>query len=111
MKRILSTLLLAALYALVLPSVALADVAPPHQPPGFNPGPGVEITQVRMLTETVTIDVQAVDPPLAHVSASFTMRNLGSATESLAVRFPIAASDGFSRFPEIKNVSILVNDK
>jgi hypothetical protein len=111
MKRILSTLLLAALYALVLPSVALADVAPPHQPPGFNPGPGNEVTQVRMMAETVTIDVLAVDPPQAHVSAFFTMRNLGSNAESMAVRFPIAASDGFDRFPEIKNVSIKVNDR
>ena len=111
MKRILSTLLLATLYALVLPSVVLADVAPPHQPPGFNPDPGNEITQVRMMAETVTIDVLVVDPPQAHVSAFFTMRNLGNSTESMAVSFPIAASDGFDRFPEIKNVSIKVNDK
>ena len=113
MQRILSTILLAAmvtLAALALPSVALADVAPPHQPPGFNPGPGNEVTQVRMQAETVTIDVLAVDPPQAHVSAFFTMHNLGSATESMAVRFPIAASDGFDNFPEIKNVSIKVND-
>jgi hypothetical protein len=111
MKRTLSALLLAALCAVILPSVALADVAPPHQPPGFNPGPGSETTQVRMMAETVTIDVLALDPPQAHVSAFFTMRNLGSSTESMAVRFPIAASDGFSRFPEIKNLGIKVNDK
>jgi hypothetical protein len=111
MKHILSALLLAALCAVILPSAALADVAPPHQPPGFNPGPGSEVTQVRMMAETVTIDVLAIDPPQAHVSALFTMHNLGSSTESMAVRFPIAASDGFSRFPEIKNVSILVNNR
>jgi hypothetical protein len=110
MKRILSTLLLVILVALALPSVALADVAPPHQPPGFNPGPGNEVTQVRMLAETVTIDVLAVDPPQAHVTAAFTMRNLGSSPESMAVKFPIAASDGFDHFPEIKNVSIQVNN-
>lgn len=111
MKRILSALLLAALCAVILPSVALADVAPPQQPPGFNPGPDSEITQVRMMAETVTIDVLVLDPPQAHVSAFFTMRNLGSSTESMAVRFPIAASNGFSRFPEIKNLGIKVNDK
>ncbi len=111
MKHILSALLLATLCAISLPSVALADVAPPQQPPGFNPSPDREITQVRMMDETVTIDVQAVDPPQAHVSAFFTMRNLGNSTESMAVRFPIANSDGFGKFPEIKNVGIKVNDK
>jgi len=92
--------------------VSLADVAPPQQSPGFNPGPGgEETTQVRMMTETVTIEVLAVDPPQAHVSAFFTMLNLGNSTESMAVRFPIAASDGFDNFPELKNVSIKVNNQ
>jgi tetratricopeptide (TPR) repeat protein len=111
MKRILSALALAVLFAAILSSAALADVAPPHHPPGSNPGPGNEITQVRMMAETVTIDVLADDPPQAHVSAFFTMRNLGSSAESMAVRFPIAASNGFDKFPEIKNVGIKVNDK
>jgi len=111
MKRILSALLLAVLCLTALPSVARADMAPPHQPPGSNPGPGSENTQVRMMAETVTIDVLADDPPQAHVSAFFTMRNLGSSTENLAARFPIAASDGYSGFPEIKNIGIKVNDQ
>jgi hypothetical protein len=112
MKRILSALVLAALCAVALSStVAKADVAPPQQPPGSNPGPGNETTQVRMMAETVTIDVLAVDPPQAHVTALFTMRNLGSSAESMAVRFPIAASNGFDKFPEIKNIGIKVNDK
>ena len=111
MKRILPAIPLVVLISLILSSGASADIAPPQQPPGFSPEPGNEITQVRMLAETVTIDVLSVDPPQAHVSAFFTMRNLGSSTESMAVRFPIAASDGFSRFPEIKNVGIKVNNK
>lgn len=52
MKRILSALLLAVLCLAALSSAARADVAPPHQPPGFNPGPGSETTQVRMMAET-----------------------------------------------------------
>ncbi|MGC1375214.1 MAG: hypothetical protein WA821_03270 [Anaerolineales bacterium] len=112
MKRILSALLLAALCAVALSStIAKADVAPPQQPPGSNPGPGNETTQVRMMAETVTIDVLTDDPPQAHVSAFFTMRNLGSSAESMAARFPIAASNGFDKFPEIKNIGIKVNDK
>jgi hypothetical protein len=111
MKRILSALFLTALCVLSLSSVALADVAPPQQPPGFNPSPGSEITQVSMMAETVTIDVQAVDPPRAHISAIFTMKNLGSSIESMAVRFPIANNDGFGKFPEIKNIAIKVYGK
>ncbi len=112
MKRILSAILLAALCVAILSSVARADIAPPQQPPGSNPGPGNESTQVRMMTETVTIDVLTVDPPQAHVSAFFTMRNLGDSTEFLAVRFPIAANDGWHMgFSEIKNVSIKVDDQ
>jgi hypothetical protein len=111
MKRIFSALVLAVLCLTALPFPARADIAPPQQPPGSNPAPGSEITQVRMEAETVTIDVLAGDPPRAHVSAIFTMRNLGGSTETLAVRFPIAASDGSFGYPEIKNVGIQVNDR
>lgn len=110
MKRILSALVLAAFCAALLSSTARADIAPPQQPPGSNLDPGSETTQVRMMAETVTIDVLEVDPPQAHVSAFFTMRNLGDSAENLAVRFPIAASDGSFGFPEIKNVGIKVDD-
>lgn len=111
MKRILFVFFLVAVYAMVLPSKAQADIAPPGHPPGFNPSPGNELTQVRMLAETVTIDVLKVDPPEAHVTAFFTMHNLGSSAEYMAVRFPIAASNGFDKFPEIRNVGIKVNDE
>ena len=111
MKRILSALTLVALLSLVLSSAVSADIAPPQQPPGFNPEPGNEVTQVRMLAETVTIDVLAVDPPQAHFSAEFTMRNLGDNTETMAVRFPLAASDGWSNLLEIENIEIMVNNQ
>jgi tetratricopeptide (TPR) repeat protein len=111
MKHLLPAVCLAVLLALILSSVTSADIAPPQQPPGFNPEPGNEITQVRMLAETVTIDVLTVDPPQAHFSAIFTMRNLGNSTEEMAVRFPIAASDGWSSLLEIENVAIMVNDQ
>jgi len=62
------------------PQNAQADVAPFGPPEGTNPVPGTEITQVRMVAETVIIDIDADTPyaeGLAHVTASFTMRNLG----------------------------------
>jgi hypothetical protein len=110
MKRILSALLLVTLCLAAFPNAARADMAPPLQPPGSSLAPGSETTQVRMMAETVTIDVLDQDPPMAHVTALFTMRNLGSSTENLAARFPIGASDGYFGFPEIKNVGIKVND-
>lgn len=113
MKRILPVLVILAL--LVLPSTAYADIAPPAQPPGANPGPGNEITQVRMVTETVLIDVQASAPAnslgLARVTADFTMRNLGTESETMAARFPISASDGWSSYPEIRDLQIQVDGK
>ena len=65
---------------LMLPSSALADVAPPVNPPGSNPQPGTENTQVRMLAETVLIEIQSTaELGSARVTADFSMRNLGSA--------------------------------
>jgi hypothetical protein len=109
MRHMLLSLLVAAM--LVFPSTVQADVAPPANPPGSNPGPGNELTQVRMLAETVVVNVLQADPPRAQVTADFTMRNLGGETENLGVRFPIAASDGWSNFPEIKNVVIQVEGR
>lgn len=103
------------LAVICVPVDVRADVAPPAQPPGFNPEPGAELTQVRMVAETVLIDVQASAPAnslgQAKVKADFTMRNLGSDTESMAVRFPISASDGFGSYPEIGNLQVKVNGK
>ena len=91
-----------------------ADVAPPAQPPGFNPEPGAEFTQVRMVAETVVIEVQTgAGNSLgnAMVTADFTMRNMGSEAESMAVRFPISISNGFGSFPEIRDLQIKVDGK
>lgn len=108
MKRHSFALLILILF--VFPSTVLADVAPPANPPGSNLQPGTETTQVRMVAETVQIEVKA-DNSLgtAHVTADFIMRNLGSQSESMAVRFPITANDGFGNYPEIKELVIKVN--
>ena len=91
-----------------------ADVAPPIQPPITNLEPGTDTTLVRMMAETVLIEVQpdTIRDSLgkAHITASFTMRNEGSADETLAVRFPISADNGRGEYPEIANLSILVNN-
>lgn len=92
-------------------SPARADVAPPAQPPGANPEPGDETTQVRMVDEVVTLDVLADEPAHAHVTANFTMRNLGSQAESMAVRFPLGAADGFYGILEIQNFGVRVNEE
>jgi tetratricopeptide (TPR) repeat protein len=100
-------------------TAGLADVAPPDVPPGANPLPGSETTQVQMLSETVLLDV--ISNPAsgaagqARTTATFTMRNLGNQTETLAVRFPLTfwngASDGFSHYPEIGDLKAYINDK
>jgi hypothetical protein len=101
---------------LALPATVHADISPPPpKAPGANPEPGSELTQVRMVYETVVIDVPVADPPKAHITAVFTMRNLGSKPENMAVRFPIATISDFTdsgyQYSESKNVSIKVNQK
>lgn len=95
------------------PAAVRADVAPPYNPPGSNPEPDSETTQVRMAAETVVIEVRADSIPnslgSARLTADFTMHNTGSEDEKLAVRFPISADNGRGEYPEIKNLSIKVN--
>ena len=110
MKRL--TLILLTCILLVVPSTVFADVAPPINPPGVNPQPGSESTQVRMVAETVNIKV--VDDGYlgrARVTADFTMRNLGNVEERMAARFPISADDGRGNYPEITDITIKVNGK
>ena len=111
MKQLSIVLLLFCL--LVFPSGARADVAPPIFPPGSNPQPGAEVTQVRMVAETVIIAVLNDFEPRslgqARVTADFTMQNTGAEAERMAVRFPLSADDGRGNYPEIKNLSITVN--
>jgi hypothetical protein len=98
---------------LAFPLSARADVAPPAGPPGANPGPEWEPTQVRMIDETVLIDVfgttPAGSPGRARITADFTMRNLGTQAESMAARFPISGNDGSSNYPEVQDIQVLVD--
>ena len=100
---------------LIFPTPAKADIAPPAQPPGSNLQPGTESTQVQMAAETVLIDVQASAPPKslgqAHVTADFTMHNTANQAESMAVRFPVGASDGFFGLGNIKDMRVKVGGK
>lgn len=113
MKRLGVIALLLVL--LGFPSRVRADISPPIFPPGSNPQPSVEGTQVRMVAETVLIEVQRDITPeslgRARVTADFTMHNTGTAEESMAVRFPIAASDGRFGYPEISNLLIQVDGR
>jgi hypothetical protein len=105
---------LLSLLLLAIPMPIQADVAPPAQPPGANLQPGQEVTQVRMLAETVQIEVKpgaGASLGLAQVTADFTMRNQGMESEVLAVRFPTSANDGFFNYPEIQNLRVQVNGK
>lgn len=116
MKRVLRFIAFVLIViAVCVPVDVFADVAPPGRPPGSNPEPGAEITQVRMMAETVLIEVQTSAPAYslgqAKVTAGFAMRNLGSEAESMAVRFPISVNDGFFSYPEISDLRITVDGK
>jgi hypothetical protein len=95
------------------PTPARADIAPPQQPPGSSLEPGEEGTQVRMLAETVIIDVQRHTPEgslgQAQVTATFKMQNQGESPETMAVRFPISVNDGFFYYPELANLQVYVD--
>ncbi|MBN1304124.1 MAG: hypothetical protein JXA13_06780 [Anaerolineales bacterium] len=110
MKKILA-ISIAGLLLFLFWLPAQADVAPPQKPSGSSLGSEDESTQVQMLAEEVTINVLASERPQAHVTANFTMRNTGSNTESMEVRFPLGQSDGWGEFPEIRNFGVKVNDK
>lgn len=106
-------LFLAIVVVISLPTfTAHADIAPPANPPGANIQPG-DLTQVRMVAETVLLDISSGSGtnPLgrAKVTATFTMRNLGSETERMAARFPVGASDGYGSIPEITDFTVTVN--
>lgn len=106
-------IVLAVFVLFLVTGVVFADVAPPEKPPGSSLHPGSEVTQVRMLAETVLIDVQAENPEgtlgVARVNAEFQMRNLSSEAETLMVRFPISNNDGFYNFLEIEDFQVQVN--
>ncbi len=96
MRRILPFIVLAAALLLAPSAPALADAAPPREPPGSNLLPAGE-TMVQMVAENVLIAVQppSGDRPSVNVEAVFSMRNQGGAAESMDVRFPLEPVDGY----------------
>ncbi len=109
MKTILTPLALVVLLATLFPPRPVrADMAPPETPPGANPVPGAETTQVRMVAETVTLTI-AQDPAdpkgaTARTVAAFTMRNLGRASESMPASprtLPIQRAPSPARWPHL----------
>lgn len=118
LRRIAAITALASLFLLPMP--AQADIAPPEQAPGSNIQPA-RATQVQMAAERVVIEILRVKGardtglPVANVVASFTMRNTGSAAETMTVRFPLSdpsgQGDGFGGHPEIAQVIVTVNGK
>ena len=119
------TVLFFVLAALSTAQPAYADIAPPQPPPGSNIGPGDQPTQVQMVWERVTLKVITVpsakpalagDVAAARVTATFSMRNQGTAREQLAVRFPLSNPDGsgdgtLNNWPEIKDLQAKVNQQ
>ena len=99
------------------PEAVRADIAPPKTPPGSTLLPEDAGTAVRMLTESVTLEVSAdpqnSDRSVARTHAVFTMRNLGHVDETMAARFPLSfpdgSSDGSFEFPEIPSISVKVD--
>lgn len=95
-----------------------ADVAPPESAPGSNPVPGSQ-TQVRMMAETVTLEIAPhpsdAQSAIARTTALFTMRNLGTTEEKMQARFPLSFfngnSDGFGRFPEIGAITVKIDGR
>jgi len=80
-------LCLAILFLIPL-GAALADAAPPMNPPGGDVSPEGG-TQVQMVAEQVTIDFRQYANDDAAVSAWFLFHNTGDADEHMKVRFPL----------------------
>jgi len=110
-----------AVLLLISSTPVLADVAPPEPPSGTDPEPGNETTNVRMVSETVLININAdssLDDGNGKVTATFTMRNLGNTDEPMDVRFPLdqttrwggLCKDIFPQFSSITDLRVKVND-
>ncbi len=118
-SKLLAILLLVLLISLFSPIRAHADIAPPEQPPGANILPDSENTQVRMVAETVTLTVLTNPSPnylgQAATEAVFTMRNLGTETETMEARFPLTflngSNGGNEHWPEISDIRVWVKGK
>ncbi len=118
MRKLIACSVLVVILVSALPMKNVhADIAPPESPPGTTLLPGNENTQVRMVSETVTLTVSPnSSKPLeaiAKTEAFFTMRNLGNEEEKMQVRFPLSFlngnSDGRGNFPEISSIAVKIN--
>jgi hypothetical protein len=123
LKRIITlATTIIVLAARVIP--IFADIAPPLQPPGSNPGPAEFVeTNVEMGFESVVIYIgetstlyyrePSFDTVNARVSALFMMNNTGENEETLAVVFPLNNTEGKgdrdSSYPEIRDFSVSIN--
>lgn len=117
---VLVVLLVAALPLLILHRV-WADAAPPPEAAASDIAPG-QGTQVQMISETVVLEVRAkpvtrynytFTPTVALVTADFLMRNLGSVTETMDVRFPMAwpTKEEGVPYPVIQNIEVKVDGR
>ncbi|MDR3573422.1 MAG: hypothetical protein P4L50_06165 [Anaerolineaceae bacterium] len=121
-RRLRAFLMLVLTLAIALPihpQLVLADVAPPQPPEGSNISPGADTTNVRMMAETVHIDVASSSDyreGQAGVRADFEMRNLGQSEEKMSVTFPLCmdfpsmqTESGFYKYPALANFNVWVN--
>jgi len=107
--------------SLFFPAKVLADVAPPHQPPGSSLSANTT-TNVQMIAEQVFINILERTPPpapsgntddlcIANVEATFTMLNQGKEPETLEVWFPLGADSGFGSTNILRNFRAWVEEK
>lgn len=124
-KRILHIgAILLVLFVLAPAAPARADIAPPQPPYASGIYPKGEVTQVRMMAETVTLDIigaasQGFPEGYAQVKAIFQMRNLGKDPETMQVYFPLnyfncdvslkTRLEDFGDFPPIRDFIVRVN--
>jgi hypothetical protein len=109
-----STALLVLVSSMLAPSPVRADVAPPESPPGVIISPGSDVTQVRMVSEVVTLTIISGNDQIgkAKTSADFLMRNIGPSEESMDVRFPLTFGEALYTpgvYPEIKDFKAQVD--
>ena len=121
MKRLVSIIIfLLVLFSSLPPRIGRADIAPPDFPSGANPVPEGEDTQVRMLAETVTLELLSAaspyaptSPAMARTTALFTMQNMGSQAETMWVRFPLTywsyQGDPYHENLEIRDLVVKVD--
>jgi tetratricopeptide (TPR) repeat protein len=116
-KPLLVILLGLILFSFLLsPGQVRADAAPLKLPGGAALDPGDAATQVRMVAETVTLEVAPPNPEMmieAWVTADFTLRNLGDTPERILVGFPLTCFECISSesgdSEEINDLTVYVN--